>query len=233
MQASNEDLVAILLTLKLALYVSIILMSLGIPIAWFLSRLRSSIKAPLCALFALPLVLPPSVLGFYLLVAFAPQSPIGQVATTLGLGNLAFTFPGLVIASVIYSFPFVVQPIQSAMEALGKRPQEVAATLGAGPVDSFFSVVLPQIKPALLTAWVLGFAHTLGEFGVVLMVGGNIPGVTRLVSVQIYEHVEMLNYQRAHFLSAFMLLLSFLMLFIMYWINYKSGNLKAWFNTSK
>jgi molybdate transport system permease protein len=168
---------------------------------------------------ALPLVLPPTVLGFYLLLAMGPNGPVGQLTQALGIGLLPFTFWGLVVASVFYSMPFVVQPIQNAIEALGERPLEVAATLRAGPWDRFFSVVLPLARPGFLTAAILGFAHTVGEFGVVLMIGGNIPGATRVVSVQIYDHVEAMEYGQAHWLAASMVVFSFLVLLALYTLN--------------
>ena len=164
----------------------------------------------------LPLILPPTVLGFYLLVTLGPNGPIGQLTQSLGLGLLPFTFPGLVLASVLYSMPFVVQPLQQAFESLGERPLEAAATLRASPWDTFFSVVLPLARPGFVTATILGFAHTVGEFGVVLMIGGNIPGATRVVSVQIYDHVEALEYARSHWLAGCMVVFSFLVLLLLY-----------------
>jgi len=216
MSLSSADITAIVLTLQLATVVTVLLMLLGTPIAWWLATTRSWLKAPVSAIVALPLVLPPTVLGFYLLVAMGPNGPIGEATVALGLGTLPFTFTGLVIGSMIYSLPFVVQPLQNAFENLGKRPLEVAATLGAGPVDRFFSVVLPLSKPGFLTAVVLGFAHTVGEFGIVLMIGGNIPGQTRVVSVQLYDHVEALAYDQAHGLSILLLLFSFAVLLVLY-----------------
>lgn len=207
---------AVTLTLRLASTVTVLLLLFGTPLAWWLARTRSWLKAPVGAIVALPLVLPPTVLGFYLLVAMGPQGPLGHLTQALHLGNLAFSFWGLVIGSLIYSMPFVVQPIQNSMEALGERPLEIAATLGAGPLDRFFTVVVPLAKRGMITATVLGFAHTVGEFGVVLMIGGNIPGETRLLSVQIYDHVEALEYGRAHWLAAGMLLFSFLVLLTLY-----------------
>lgn len=207
---------AVTLTLRLASTVTVLLLLIGTPLAWWLARTRSWLKAPVGAIVALPLVLPPTVLGFYLLVAMGPQGPLGHLTQALHLGNLAFSFWGLVIGSLIYSMPFVVQPIQNSMEALGERPLEIAATLGAGPLDRFFTVVVPLAKRGMITAAVLGFAHTVGEFGVVLMIGGNIPGETRMLSVQIYDHVEALEYGRAHWLAAGMLLFSFLVLLTLY-----------------
>ncbi len=216
---SDANLAAILLTLKLATLVTVILLLVGTPIAWWLARTRSWWKGPISAVVALPIVLPPSVLGFYLLVAMGPNGPVGRLTQALGLGTLPFTFAGLVVASVFYSLPFVVQPIQNAFEAMGERPLEVAATLRAGPLDRFFTVAVPLSSPGFLTAGVLGFAHTVGEFGVVLMIGGNIPGVTRVVSVQIYDYVEAFEYADAHILSGIMLAFSFTVLLAMYLLN--------------
>lgn len=216
MTFSPADISAIWLTLKLAALVTLLLLLIATPLAWWLANTRSYLKAPVSALVALPLVLPPSVLGFYLLIAMGPQGPIGSLTQALGIGTLPFTFTGLVIASIFYSLPFVVQPIQNALETLGKRHAEVAATLGAGRWDRFFSVILPLARPGFITATVLGFAHTIGEFGVVLMIGGNIPGETRVVSVQIYDHVEALQYGQAHSLALAMLALSFILLLITY-----------------
>ncbi|PWK43607.1 molybdate ABC transporter permease subunit [Pleionea mediterranea] len=216
MGLSEHDLMAIFLTLKLALLVTLILLLIGTPIAWWLSKTRSFLKGPVSALIAMPLVLPPTVLGFYLLLAMGPEGPIGQLTTFLGLGTLPFTFTGIVIASVIYSMPFVVQPLQNGFEAIGERPLEVAATLRCNAWQQFFYVALPMAKPSFLTASILAFAHTLGEFGVILMIGGSIPGVTRVMSVQIYDHVEALQYTQAHWLSAGMLILSFIILLLLY-----------------
>lgn len=187
--------------------------------AWWLARTRSWLKGPIGAMVALPIVLPPTVIGFYLLVTMGPNGPIGQFTQALGLGTLPFSFAGLVVGSVFYSMPFVVQPIQNAFEAMGDRPLEVAATLRASPLDTFFSVTLPLAKPGYLTAIVMGFAHTVGEFGVVLMIGGNIPHETRLISVQIYDHVEALEYAQAHWLSAGMVVFSMLVLVALYTLN--------------
>jgi len=213
---SEDDLEAIWLTIKLASVVTLILFIVGTPIAWWLSRTRSRLKGPIGAVVALPLVLPPSVLGFYLLVAMGPNGPVGQLTQALGLGLLPFTFWGLVVASVIYSLPFMVQPVQNAFEAVGERPLEVAATLRASPLDAFFNVALPLALPGFITAGVLTFAHTVGEFGVVLMIGGNLPGATRMVSVQIYDHVEAMEYANAHHLAGVMLVFSFLVLLALY-----------------
>ena len=210
---------AIALTLKLAGCTTLLLLLFGTPLAWWLARTRSWLKGPLGALVALPLVLPPTVLGFYLLVAMGPQGPVGQATQALGLGLLPFTFAGLVVGSVFYSLPFVVQPLQNAFEAIGERPLEAAATLRASPLDTFFSVVLPLARPGYLTATVMGFAHTVGEFGVVLMIGGNIPDKTRVLSVQIYDHVEALEYTQAHWLAAGMVLFSFVVLLALYTFN--------------
>lgn len=216
---SDHDLAAIWLTLKLATVVTVLLMIIGTPMAWWLARTRSRMKNVVGAVVALPLVLPPTVLGFYLLLAMGPNGPVGRMTEALGLGTLPFTFPGLVIASVFYSMPFVVQPLQNAFSAIGERPLEVAASLRAGPWDAFWSVAVPLARPGFLTAAILGFAHTIGEFGVVLMIGGNIPGVTRVLSVQIYDHVEALEYAQAHWLAGGMLVFSFLVLLALYTFN--------------
>lgn len=216
---SNIDLAPIRLTLELATWTTVILLVIGTPMAWWLATTRSRLRGFFGALVALPLVLPPSVLGFYLLVSLGPHGPLGALTEAMGLGLLPFTFAGLVIGSVIYSLPFVVQPLQQAFEAIGPRPLEVAATLRAGPLDTFFTVVLPLARPGFITATILGFAHTVGEFGVVLMIGGNIPEKTRVVSVQIYDHVEALEYTQAHWLAGGMLLFSFLVLFALYTFN--------------
>jgi molybdate transport system permease protein len=224
---TEADLAAISLTLRLALTTTLLLLVFSTPLAWWLATTRSRWKVAVSAVVALPLVLPPTVIGFYLLLAMGPQGPLGQLSSSLGLGPLAFSFSGLVIASACYSLPFVVQPIQNAMEAMGRRPVEVAQSLGAGPVDCFFSVVLPLSKAGFLSAAVLGFAHTVGEFGVVLMVGGNIPGITQVVSVQIYEHVEGLAYTQAHALSLLMLVFSFVVLSLVYGLNRRQNRMKG------
>ena len=203
---------AIALTLQLATITSLLLLLLATPLAWWLSQTTSRWRTPVAAAAMLPLVLPPTVLGFYLLVLLGPQGWIGQLTQTLGLGVLSFSFTGLVIGSLVFSLPFAVQPIQHAFEAMGPRPMEVAATLRARPLDAFFSVALPLARPGLLTAFVLSFAHTVGEFGVVLMIGGNIPGQTRVVSTQIYGHVEAMEYAQAHWLAGGMLVFSFVVL---------------------
>ena len=216
---NTVDLSAIKLTLKLASLTTCLLLIIGTPIAWWLARTRSRLKGMVGAVVALPLVLPPTVLGFYLLVLMGPQGPIGHLTQALGLGLLPFTFPGLLLASVLYTMPFVVQPVQNAFEAIGERPMEAAATLRAGPWDTFFTVVVPLARPGFLTAAVLGFAHTVGEFGIVLMIGGNIPGKTRVVSVQIYDHVEAMEYTEAHWLAGGMVAFAFLVLFALYTFN--------------
>jgi molybdate ABC transporter permease protein len=207
-----SDLQAIGLTLQVATLTTLILLVVGVPLAWWLARSRSAWSRPVGALVSMPLVLPPSVLGFYLLVLMGPHGPVGQFTQSLGLGVLTFSFTGLVIASVFYSLPFMVQPVQNAMQTLGSRPLEAAASLRASPLDTFFHVVLPLCKPGLVTGVIMSFAHTVGEFGVVLMVGGNIPGVTRVISVQIYDHVEALEYGDAHRLAAIMLGFAFVVL---------------------
>jgi molybdate transport system permease protein len=216
---SDADLGAIWLTLRLATLVTAVLLLIGTPIAWWLARTRSWLKGPVGALVALPLVLPPTVIGFYLLLAMGPNGAVGQFTQALGLGRLPFSFWGLVVGSVFYSLPFVVQPIQNAFEAIGERPLEAAATLRASPWDRFFTIALPLARPGFVTAAILGFAHTVGEFGVVLMIGGNIPDQTRVVSVQIYNHVEALEYGQAHWLSAGMLLFCFAALLALYVFN--------------
>lgn len=213
---SSADWAAIWLTVQLATTVTAILLVLGTPVAWWLARTHSYLKGPVGALVALPLILPPTVLGFYLLIFMGPNGPLGKLTSTLGLGTLPFTYWGLVFGSVFYSLPFVVQPIHNAFHALGERPLEQAATLRLSRVKTFFYVALPMARPGFITASVLGFAHTVGEFGVVLMIGGNIPEETRVVSVQIYDHVEALNYGQAHWLSAGMVLFSFCILLLVY-----------------
>ena len=200
---------AIGLTLQLATLTTLVLLLVATPLAWWLSQTRSRWRAPVGALVTLPLVLPPTVLGFYLLVLLGPQGWVGMLTQWLGVGLLSFSFTGLLIGSVIFSLPFAVQPIQYAFEAIGRRPLEVAATLRARPLDAFFTVALPLARPGLLTATVLSFAHTVGEFGVVLMIGGNIPGQTRVVSTQIFGHVEAMEYTQAHWLAAGMVVFSF------------------------
>jgi molybdate transport system permease protein len=207
-----EAMQAIFLTLKLASLTTLLLLLIATPLAWWLSQTRSRWRASVSAIVTLPLVLPPTVLGFYILIVLGPQGWFGQLTQSLGLGVLSFSFAGLLIGSIIFSLPFAVQPIQYAFEAIGKRPMEVAATLRASPLDAFFTVALPLAKPGLLTATVLSFAHTVGEFGVVLMIGGNIPGKTQVVSTQIYGHVEAMEYAQAHWLAAGMVVFSFAVL---------------------
>ena len=200
------------LSLKLAAVTTLVLLVLATPLAWWLARTKSPLRAPIGALVTLPLVLPPSVLGFYILIALGPNGPLGHFTQAMGWGLLTFSFPGLVIGSLIYSLPFAVQPLQGAFEAIGERPMEVAATLGARPLDAFFTVVLPLARPGFFSATVLTFAHTIGEFGVVLMIGGNIPGKTQVVSTEIYTFVEAMEYESAHLLAGGMLVFSFLVL---------------------
>jgi len=219
MNLSEADLTALFITLKLAGLTTLILLLVGTPLAWWIARSHWRFKFLIEALIALPLVLPPTVLGFYLLITLGPNGPIGSLAQTLGGPSLAFTFSGLVIGSVLYSMPFVIQPLQNAFAAIGDRPLEVAATLRASPLDRFITVALPLARSGFLTAAVLGFAHTVGEFGVVLMIGGNIPGKTQVLSIAIYDHVEALEYGQAHWLSGGLLLLSFLMLVLVYAVN--------------
>lgn len=219
MMLNEQDFIAFTISLKLAAISVFLLLLVGTPLAWWLARTRWRFKFLLEAVVALPLVLPPTVLGFYLLVALGPRGPIGQAAEAMGGRPLAFTFGGLVLGSMVYSLPFVVQPLQVAFTTVGSRPIEVAATLRASPLDRFFTVGVPLARSGFLTAIVLGFAHTLGEFGVVLMIGGNIPGRTKVASIAIYDHVESLQYANAHLLAGCMLILSFLMLIIVYAAN--------------
>ncbi len=209
---SQEDWTAIALTLRLAGISTLVLLLLASPLAWWLARSRSVWRAPVAALTSLPLVLPPTVLGFYLLVTLGPEGPLGQITLLLGLGTLPFSFVGLVVGSVVYSLPFAVQPLLHAFQHMGNRPLELAATLRASPLDAFFSVALPLAWPGFVSAAVLSFAHTIGEFGMVLMMGGNIPGQTRVLSTQIYGHVETMAYTQAHILAAGMLVFSFAVL---------------------
>lgn len=223
----HPDLTALLITLKLAAVTTLILLVIGTPLAWWLSRSQWRFKFVIETLIALPLVLPPTVLGFYLLVMLGPNGPVGGLSQAFGGQPLAFTFTGLVIGSVFYSLPFVVQPLQNVFTAIGDNVMEQAATLRAGPVDRFFSVMLPMARTGFLTAAVLGFAHTVGEFGVVLMIGGNIPGSTQVMSIAIYDHVESLEYTQAHLLSGGLLLLSFLMLMAVYGLNRRFSVLRS------
>ena len=218
----SAALAAVRLSIELALSTTLILLVLGTPLAWWLARGHGGrldwLRVPVRAMVALPLVLPPSVLGFYLLVTLGANGPIGQITQSLGWGTLAFTFWGLLLGSLLYSLPFVVQPLVTSFESLGDRPLEVAATLRARPLDAFWHVAVPLSRPGYLTGAVMGFAHTLGEFGVVLMIGGNIPGQTRTIAVQIYDHVESLEYAQAHGLAAGMLVFSFGVLLTLHWL---------------
>ena len=213
---STADLETLLLTFQVAGITTVLMLMIGTPIAWWLARTQSHWKALINSIVALPLVLPPSVLGFYLLVLMGPSGPIGHLTTSLGFGILPFSFAGLIVSSVLYSLPFVVQPLQASFSSIGQQFMDAAATLRASPFDTFFNVVLPLSKPGFLTAIILGFAHTVGEFGVVLMVGGNIPSKTRVVSIQIYNHVEALEYNDAHWLAGGLLIFSFCVLFMLY-----------------
>jgi len=225
MLLTPESWQAIQLTLELAFLTSLFLLVLATPLAWWLSQTRSAWRAPIQALVTLPLILPPSVLGFYLLIVMGPLGPLGQFTQAMGWGVLSFTFTGLLIGSILFSLPFAVQPIQHAFEAMGSRPLEVAATLRASPLDAFFFVALPLAQPGLVTAAILSFAHTVGEFGVVLMIGGNIPGKTRVVSTEIYGHVEAMEYSQAHLLAAGMLLFSFVVLIALALLNRRQGQM--------
>nr|WP_315493225.1 molybdate ABC transporter permease subunit [uncultured Rhodoferax sp.] len=226
MPLSPDDLGAIWLTLRLASVTTVLLLLLATPLAWWLAHTASRWRGPVGAVVALPLVLPPTVLGFYLLVSLGPQGPLGQLTQALGWGLLPFTFAGLVLGSVVYSLPFAVQPLQHAFESMGTRPMEVAATLRASPLDAFLTVAVPLARPGFVTAAVLSFAHTVGEFGVVLMLGGNIPYKTRVVSTQIYGHVEALQYTQAHWLSGGMVVFSFVVLLGLGWLNPRGSRLR-------
>lgn len=226
MPLSPDDLGAIWLTLRLASVTTLLLLVLATPLAWWLAHTASRWRGPVSAVVALPLVLPPTVLGFYLLVSLGPQGPLGQLTQALGWGLLPFTFAGLVLGSVVYSLPFAVQPLQHAFESMGRRPMEVAATLRASPLDAFLTVAVPLARPGFVTAAVLSFAHTVGEFGVVLMLGGNIPEKTRVVSTQIYGHVEALQYTQAHWLSGGMVVFSFVVLLGLGWLNPRGSRLR-------
>ena len=212
----SPDLTALVLTAKLAAVTTLLLLVIGTPTAWWLARSRSRLRNVVGAVVTLPLVLPPAVIGFYLLVLLGPEGPLGRLTQALGLGLLPFTFAGLVVASVIYSMPFVIQPIQQAFSTMGDAPLEAAKTLRASPWDAFVTVALPLARPGFITAAVLGFAHTVGEFGVVLMIGGNIPGKTQVLSMAIYNHVEALEYANAHWLAGGMLCFSFVVLLVLY-----------------
>ena len=212
---SAHDYAALGLTLKLAGLTTVLLLVLGTPVAWWLARTPSRLKALVGSIVTLPLVLPPAVLGFYLLVLMGPQGPVGRFTQALGLGLLPFTFAGLVVASALYSLPFVVQPLQQAFVSIGRAPMEAAASLRASPWDAFFTVALPLARPGFVAAGVLGFAHTVGEFGVVLMIGGNIPGKTQVLSMAIYNHVEAMEYGNAHWLAGGMLVFSLAVLLLL------------------
>ena len=224
----NEyDLAALLVTIKLASITTVILILVGTPIAWWLSQTRFKFKAVIEAIIALPLILPPTVLGFYLLMTLGTNGPIGNFLESLGGSSIAFTFTGLVVGSVIYSLPFVVQPLQNSFGSIGKQPMEVAATLGASKLDRFFTVAVPLARSGFITASVLGFAHTVGEFGVVLMIGGNIPGETGVLSIAIYDHVEAMEYGQAHILAGGLLVLSFVMLLVVYMFNHRFSIMRS------
>ena len=218
------DLQPVWLSLKLATLTTLFLLAFTIPLAWWLSKEGNKrLKVAIAALATLPLILPPSVLGFYLLLLLGPNGPIGQLSEQFGMSSLAFSFKGLLVASFIYSFPFALQPIQNAFQALGKSPMEAAASLGASPVDRFFTIALPLVRPGIISGAILAFAHTVGEFGVILMIGGNIPGETKVLSIAIYDHVESMEYTQAHILSGGMLIFSFLVLFILNSFNHRQG----------
>lgn len=217
-----EELLPIQLTLELAAITTVFLLIVATPLAWWLANTKSKLRSAVSSVVTLPLVLPPSVLGFYLLVAMGPNGPLGKLTEALGAGLLTFTFPGLVIGSVVYSMPFAVQPLQGAFESIGKRPLEVAATLRATPWDTFFNVILPLAKPGFVAASLLTFAHTIGEFGVVLMIGGNVPGKTQVVSTEIYSYVEAMEYSKAHWLAGGMVLFSFFVLLGLTLLNRKN-----------
>jgi len=224
----NEyDISALLVTIKLASITTVILILVGTPIAWWLSQTRFKFKAVIEAIIALPLILPPTVLGFYLLMTLGTNGPIGNFLESLGGSSIAFTFTGLVVGSVIYSLPFVVQPLQNSFGSIGKQPMEVAATLGASKLDRFFTVAVPLARSGFITAGVLGFAHTVGEFGVVLMIGGNIPGETGVLSIAIYDHVEAMEYGQAHILAGGLLVLSFVMLLVVYIFNHRFSIMRS------
>ena len=223
----SDDSLALITTLKMAGITTFLLMIIGTPIAWYLANLKSKYKVIIEALVALPLVLPPTVLGFYLLIAFSPQYLPGQLWQEITGQQLAFSFSALVIGSIFYSLPFVVQPLQKAFEQLGTQYLEVGTMLNAGPVDRFFSIVLPMTKASFITAASLGFAHTVGEFGVVLMIGGNIPGETRVLSIALFDHVEAYNYAQAHTLAMGLIIASLILLSIVYLLNYQKPSTKV------
>lgn len=219
---TTEELMPIKLTLELATITTVVLIVIATPLAWWLANAKSKLSSIITSIVTLPLVLPPSVLGFYLLVAMGPNGPLGKLTEALGLGLLTFTFPGLVIGSVVYSMPFAIQPLQGAFEAIGRRPLEVASTLRAKPLDTFFNVVIPLARPGFVTASLLTFAHTIGEFGVVLMIGGNVPGKTQVVSTEIYSYVEAMEYSKAHWLAGGMVIFSFFVLLGLTFLNKKN-----------
>ena len=224
----NEyDISALLVTIKLASITTVILILIGTPIAWWLSQTRFKFKVVIEAIIVLPLILPPTVLGFYLLMTLGTNGPIGNFLESLGGSSVAFTFTGLVVGSVIYSLPFVIQPLQNSFGSIGKQPMEVAATLGASKLDRFFTVAVPLARSGFITASVLGFAHTVGEFGVVLMIGGNIPGETGVLSIAIYDHVEAMEYAQAHILAGGLLVLSFVMLLVVYIFNHRFSIMRS------
>ena len=216
MNLSADDWSAIYLTIKLASLSTVLLLLLATPLAWWLARTHARIRRPLSVLVTLPMVLPPTVLGFYLLMLLGPHGWIGQLTQSLGWGLLPFSFAGLVVGSMLYSLPFAVQPLQQSFEAMGDWPQAVAATLRARPLDVFFNVVLPMARPGLVSAAVMSFAHTVGEFGVILMIGGDIPGKTRVLSIQIYNHVEAMEYTQGHRLAGGLLVFSFAVLWMLH-----------------
>ncbi len=216
---STADWQAIEVTLRLCFFTTLILLVIATPLAWWLSRERSTARVIVQAIVALPLVLPPTVLGFYLLMTLGPRGVVGGTLESMGLTHLAFSFEGILLASVLYSMPFAVQPLLESFNNLGRRPVDVAASLGAGVIDRFFTVILPMCKGGFVVAATLSFAHTVGEFGVIVMLGGSIPGETKVLSVLIYDHAESMNYAAAHKLSAMLLVFSFLVLFVVYSIN--------------
>jgi len=221
------DLAPLWLSLKLSLVTTLLLLAFCVPLAWWLARTGHRRRTLITTISTLPLVLPPSVLGFYMLLLLGKQSPLAPAMQVFGVDTLAFTFPGLVIASMIYSLPFVLQPITNAFAGIGRATIEAASSLRASPLDTFVSIVIPLSRPAIISAAILGFAHTMGEFGVILMIGGSIPGETRVLSIAIYEHVEVLEYTQAHWLAGIMLAFSFFVLFSVYWFNHRSSNLPA------